>query len=320
MSKLDRVKRLAESTPDQYERPLNGTLVLDGDGLVYEACATAAKLETAVRRFKTKVFELMYLTKCGTARVHLTSKDCWKNGRAFVHSSKPYQANRKGKAKPPLLEATREAVAQDGVFLEHEGVTIILNRLVEADDAMMQDAYSVPDAVVYSPDKDLRIVPCPWYDPKTGQLDKIKDRYGYIDYYLGNTTPKVIGHGTAFFWAQMLMGDTADNVQGIRRWYGKLCGPAKAYDVLHECKTESEAANTVLDAYRFGEQNPLPEAHCLWLLRTSTDTAEGYIWSLDLSTENREFIQHCFNLEWKFTPEATQEPEQEPEVDLPWET
>lgn len=298
MSRLARATALASQLPDQFDVPMGkGTLILDGDGLVYESCATAAKLDTAVRRFKTKVLEWQFLTGCAEARVHLTPKGCWKNGRSAVKSVKPYQDNRAGKAKPPLLEATREAVAKAGVFGPDEGVTVLQSMQWEADDGMMIDAYSVPDALVMSPDKDLRIVPCRWYDMQTGVTDTIKNRYGWIAF--DDTKGKVIGHGTAFFWAQMLMGDTADNVKGLEKLYGKLCGPAAAYRTLKDCTTEVEAANTVLDAYRFAGQNPLPEAHCLWLLRTPQDTAQGYIWSLALSEENRAFVLECFNKPWR---------------------
>jgi hypothetical protein len=71
--------------------------------------------------------------------------------------------------------------------------------------------------------------------------------------------------------------------------------PAKAGEVITLARTEDDAANAVLDLYRSIGQNPLPEACMLWLLRTPEDTAEGYIWSLNLSAENRLFIQECFN-------------------------
>lgn len=301
MSRLAKAQALGQALPVQFDVPVGkGTLILDGDGLVYESCATAAKLDTAVRRFKTKVLEWQFVTGCAEVRVHLTPKGCWKNGRSEVKSVKRYQDNRAGKAKPPLLEATRDAVAQPGVFDPDEGVTILRSMQWEADDGMMMDAYSITDAIVLSPDKDLRIVPCKWYDMHTGVTDVIKDRYGWVAY--DENKGKVLGHGTAFFWAQMLMGDTADNVKGLEKLYGKLCGPAAAFRTLKDCKTEAEAANTVIDAFRFSAQNPLPEAHCLWLMRTPEDTAAGYIWSLPLSDENRAFVLDCFNSDWRLEP------------------
>lgn len=321
MSVLARAKAVASLLPDQFDVPIGkGTLILDGDGLVYESCATAAKLDTAVRRFKTKVLELQFLTGCAHVRVHLTPRGCWKNGRSEVLAVKKYQDNRAGKAKPPLLEATREAAAMPGVFSDDEGITVHSSMLIEADDGMMIDAYSIPDAIVVSPDKDLRIVPCKWYDLQTGYTDVIKDRYGWINF--DQAKGKVVGHGTAFFWAQMLMGDTADNVKGLEKLYGKLCGPAAAYKTLADCASEERAANTVLDAYRFANQNPLPEAHCLWLLRTPEDSAAGYIWSLPLSEANRAFVLDCFNRPWRMALGGegdTEEPSTASQDIPPWE-
>lgn len=285
---------------ESFFRPSSGVLTLDADGLLYCAANGKAKLSTAIRTAKTLIFEMQFLTQCADVRAHLTRRGNFKAGRHLLLGVKPYQGNRKGKAKPPLLEPLREALAQPGVFNEEEGVTVFLHEDVEADDAMMMDAYSIKDVKGWSPDKDLQIMPCPLYDKETGQWDKITSRYGYIK---AASTPsgtfKVKGHGTAFFWAQMLMGDTADNVAGLLSLDGKLCGPKRAFDVLHSITSEDDAANLVLDGYRALNQNPLPEAAAMWLLRTPQDTAAGYLWSLGLTPQNRDFLGDCFNRKWK---------------------
>lgn len=315
------------------------TLVLDADGLIYEACHKAAKLETAIRRAKLRILEVQFLTKCQFVRAHLTARGSHKAGRHLLVGAKgAYQGNREGSVKPPLLEPLREALAKPGVFDEDDGITVILHRHLEADDGMMQDAYTIPGAVVYSADKDLRIVPCDWYDPATGKVDRIKDRYGWARY--SEEAGKLLGHGTAFFWGQMLTGDEADHVRGLR--YVERLGPYRALkmaakdcpvcagtgylpphtrgsqkceclrellkepmghvgagEVLAPCRTEDDAANAVLGLYRAIGQNPLPEACMLWLLRANEDTAEGYIWSLGLSPENRAFVQECYNTPYR---------------------
>lgn len=324
-----------DALPAQFEKATSGTLSLDADGLLYVATNKVAKMSTAIRNAKTRIMELAFLTKCGLVRAHLTSRGSTKAGRYNLLGVKPYQGNRTGKEKPPLLEPLREWLAAEGAFLPHEGVEVYLHRDMEADDAMMMDAYTIPDVVVYSPDKDLRIVPCSWYDLETGRTDKISNRYGWLGW--DETKGKVTGHGTAFFWAQMLMGDAADNVKGLRcvptqsttyrakrfanpdchacggtgrtgipekceclrEWYNKDIGPSEAFSLLGVAKTEDGAANIVLDAYRAIDQNPLPEAGMLWLLRAPHDTAEGYIWSLGLSEQNRAFVQDCYNREYR---------------------
>lgn len=287
------------NAPAQFETGVIGrTLIMDGDAAAYKASAGAAKLETAIRRFTTQIYEAMYLTKATQARVHITPKGCWKNGRHLLKGVKPYQGNRTNKEKPPLLEPLREAA--ESAFADFEDIVVIPNRKWEADDGIMIDAYTIEDAVVWSEDKDLNIVPCTKYDIKTGKFDVITDRYGWIkEDYTPSGTLKIKGHGTKFFWAQMLMGDTADHVQGILKYEGKKCGARGAINALEFIESEDHAANLVINAYREIAQNPLPEAEALWLLRVPDDSALAYMWSLDLTERNREYLVECSNQDWK---------------------
>ena len=112
---------------------------------------------------------------------------------------------------------------------------------------------------------------------------------------------KLVGQGPLFFWAQMLMGDTADNIQGVLRYRGKLCGPGVAYEALRDAKDIDEAANIVIDAYRAIDQNPIPEGYLLWLQRWPGDHVVTYFNSVGLSDENRRFIYECYHREWYIT-------------------
>lgn len=273
-----------------------GVLILDGDGLCYEASASAKSLPLALDKLRQKVLELMFLVGAQECRMHLTAKGSRKNMRDCLLGALPYQGNRQGKPKPPLLEILRIAAAQPGGFPEGTGVTVILHRFLEADDGMMQDAYTQPKALVVSADKDLRIVPCPWYDMQTGNVDTIQDRYGWAEF--DPDKGKIVGHGTKFFWAQMLHGDQADNVKGLFSALGKRCGAVEAAEILRGCTSEDIAANTVLDLYRLIQQNPWPEAYALWLLRSDDDHVAKYITSLRISKANQEFLREQYNTGW----------------------
>ena len=97
-----------------------------------------------------------------------------------------------------------------------------------------------------------------------------------------------------FFWAQMLMGDQADNIQGLAPAPGKTraCGPAKAFKLL-EGANEADAARIVLDCYRELGQDPLPEAHLLYLLRHPDDNVLEYLNGLDLLPELKRYLEDC---------------------------
>lgn len=275
-----------------------GLLILDGDGLCYEAAATSKTLPLALKKLTQKVMELMFLLDVSECRMHLTASGSKKNYRGGLLGVKPYQGNRQGKAKPALLEPLRIAAAREGAFHEGTGITAILHRHLEADDGMMQDAYA-PSAlrkVLVSADKDLQIAPCPLYDVGTGKLDCIADRFGWVQY--DEDKGKIVGHGTAFFWAQMLYGDAADNVQGLLGVNRKTCGAVSAWQLLQDVKGEDAAANLVIGLYRCIQQNPWPEAYALWLLRTEDDHIAHYFNSIKWDAANAAFLSEMYKERW----------------------
>lgn len=278
---------LLNELPEQFPPPVEGRiLLLDSDFMAYQAAATVKNLDTAVRRFQTLVETQRFLVNAETVRVHLTESGCQKLRRFDYPTVKPYQANRDGKAKPPLLSPLRRAIPT----LDWESHWSIHSwRDREADDGLMMDACIFGDsAVMVSGDKDLNITPGPLWIADEGRIDCIQDRFGWIKLKQTTNGNKVVGHGTKFFWAQMLMGDQADNVQGIIRLNGKLCGAVGAYNALEGITEESDAAEFILRAYIAANQNPLAEAECLWLHRSLHDTAHGYLSELGLP----DYLQH----------------------------
>lgn len=273
--------------PEQFPEAVPGRiLLLDADFMCYKASSTVKALDTAVRRFQTLVEVERFLVNAETVRVHITESGCQKLRRFDYPTVKPYQANRDGKAKPPLLSPLRRAIPT----LDWESHWSIHSwRDREADDGLMLDALLYGDrAIMVSGDKDLNITPGPLWIADEGRVDYIPDRFGWIKLKQTTNGNKVVGHGTKFFWAQMLMGDAADNVQGIIRLNGKLCGAVGAYNALKDIKSETEAATFVLCAYIAANQNPLAEAECLWLRRSLSDSAYAYLSELGLP----DYLQH----------------------------
>jgi hypothetical protein len=292
---------------DQFKGHVQGrTLILDADGPAYVAAATVKTVATAVRRFQQSILTQLFLTKAENAILHLTSSTSHKAGRFNIIAHKPYQGQREGKAKPALLEATRQAVANEANWLKE--YTVVMNHIVEADDAMITDAYRLKEhGLIWSEDKDLRMTPYPYWDIKCGC---IMHANGFGSLHLEYTPAgqvKLLGYGLKFFWAQMLMGDTADNIKGVIKLEGKLCGPKGAYDFLSSYDTACGTCNAVIDAYRAINQNPIPEGWLLWLLRSPTDTFWIYLNELQWSAANRAFLDDCVRREWFAVPVTNQE-------------
>ena len=279
----------------------NRVLLLDGDGAAYRAAATAKTLPTAFKRFVTEVLTDMFNTQSQLVRVHLTGAGGVKANRGLYPAAKPYQGNRQGKAKPPLLEPLRELLGREEEALRMglpEDWYVQLHRYWEADDALTQDSVTHGAlGIVKSDDKDLRLVPGPYWEDKRGQMDVLApgNRFGWIDQdFTPSLKLKVKGHGTKFFWAQMLMGDKADNIQGLSRLDGKLIGEAGTLDFLGKIDDEDEAANRILWAYARNGQDALAEAQLLWLRRSEHDCAYRYLTELNLDGNLRKWVDQLY--------------------------
>lgn len=293
--------------PDQFQSAVPGrTLIIDGDGPCYVAAATVKRLDTALRNFQQEILKRMFLAGASDCRIHLTARDSDKHGRFRVKAGKPYQGNRKSKAKPPLLEPLRELVADNSTWLDD--YSVLLHRELEADDGMIQDSYLLGEnGVICSEDKDLRMTPYPYYEIDRGQVQPSQP-VGWVSIkHTPSGTPKLTGQGPLFFWAQMLMGDTADNVQGVARYNGKLCGAVCAFDVLKDVTCINDAANIVLDAYREINQNAVAEGWLLWLTRWHKDNVIQYMRELNLTGANRDFIEDCVLRDWVMPKEVADE-------------
>ncbi|QZI86123.1 hypothetical protein PODOV006v2_p0029 [Vibrio phage 15E36.1] len=137
------------------------------------------------------------------------------------------------------------------------------------------------DVVIASSDKDSAITPCWNWNPDTYKMQwvtklgelvpkyknaMVKD-YAYVGTGVfwkkgekagqektkrvcigekpSSAITKLKGSGLKFFYAQILMGDAADNYKGLPNW-----GMTGAYNLLCNCKSEKELYMAVLKAYK----------------------------------------------------------------------
>lgn len=162
------------------------------------------------------------LAGAGTAVLH-TTHNSNKGGRDAAAILKPYQANRADRDnRPEQLDRIREFLAA-GVG-DTKGLFTGMNHTEqEADDGMAQAAYEDPaNNIVCSMDKDLLMVPGLKLNMYTHEVYKVDDPFGSIWIDDSKSTKKLTGQGTKFFWAQLLMGDTADNISGLPECPGSM--------------------------------------------------------------------------------------------------
>lgn len=272
-------------------------LILDGDLPAYAVAATVKTVPTAVRHYQQRMLQAMFLAECGQLHVHLTHEDSLKAGRFMVKATQPYQGQRSGSAKPPLLGSVRRAVTLPENWLPEYDV--VMHEHLEADDGMMMQAYHYKEfGIIRSEDKDLRMTPYRYYDIEKG-IVFAPDPVGHLyKSYTPAGKMKVLGHSLKFFWAQMVMGDTADHIRGLQLLNGGKVAEAGTFNLLDPITDINEIANTVIDAYRVINQNPIPEGWLLWLLRYPGDSFWRYCHELEWTPVNWAFLQECVQRDW----------------------
>lgn len=239
-------------------------LHLDGDLLCYFA---GGNEETTVAESRLRA-----ISKINTMReqsgsesvvLHLTAESSTKGDRRIIATVKPYQGQRKSGRKPKNWAYLRQWA---------EGYTGDLFRSKlwatrEADDGMVLCAYAAKDldlVVIGSGDKDLRMSPgwhCNWSD--------------YSMTFVPTGAFNVVGcdglqYGHRWFWEQMLQGDTADNIPGLPRWYGALCGKQTAAKLLAGVTDNDAAFELVYGGYEaeYGldaDDRFIEQAMLLWM-------------------------------------------------------
>ena len=167
--------------------------------------------------------------------LHTTPSGSTKGGRNEQAVLREYQANRKDRdGKPEFLDHIRAYLISEIGAGGHG--TAHLDQ--EADDGMATAGWQAylngrDDAklcVIASKDKDLRMVP--GFQLIGDEVRAELNSFGSIELDRSKSSPKVIGRGTSFFWAQLLMGDTADNISGLPKIVGRRVAevkPTKAY-------------------------------------------------------------------------------------------
>ena len=186
------------------------------------------------------------------------------NFRNDIAVTKVYKGTRKG-AKPFHFNNIT-------AYLENQ-YNVVWAEGLEADDLLSIEQFSrldKRDTIICSRDKDLKITPGYHYQWECGAQPSFGpawvDTLGSIN--LSKDGKKLRGTGLRFFYAQLLMGDTVDNIAGLGRF-----GPIKTHKALMPCKTEEDLFNTVRGLYveqyglETGEKRLLEMGRLAWMVR-----------------------------------------------------
>lgn len=197
------------------------------------------------------------------------------NFRNDIAKTKPYKGNRK--SEKPFHYRNLKA------YIKHAYNAIVADGM-EADDAMTIEQCSRLgrlDTIICSRDKDLRICPGMHYGWEVSNQDSFPpQRVSELGSFWESSSGRIHGTGLRFFYFQLIVGDSTDNIPGLPRG-----GPVKAYNVLKDCDTEEDMFNVVSKLYRekLGErweEYMLEQGRLLWMVRELDKEGKPIMWEI----------------------------------------
>lgn len=215
------------------------------------------------------------------------------NFREAIAKKKGYKANRKDVVRPFHYENIKAYLKECYITTVCEGY--------EADDGMAiaQTAALRADipTIICTRDKDLRQVKGWHYGWECGQQAEwgphFVEGFGELipTYYpeghkQAGKLKKLVGTGDKWFLAQLLMGDSVDNIPGLKGW-----GPVKVLELLEPTKSYEEGLCLVIREYQTYYGNRLDsdeawprelteQAQLVYMVREKNDDGSLKHWRL----------------------------------------
>lgn len=259
------------------------TIYQDGDGLAYYCAGNDETTVAEARaRLRDKVNSMGDISRAAQGMILLTGSGGHKGHRYAVARVKPYQGQRVSSKRPKNWLALRQLLEVG----EFGPVTLDFDR--EADDRFGQYGWANPEGTVISTqDKDMRMVPGFHMDWKDNRMFYLAPGT-YSEYFNDKL------YGEAWFWHQMLMGDTADNIPGLPMAFGKRIGEVTTFKYLSSATNGEQAFNLVYQAYasHYGDRalTEMGEQAVLLWMRASPDAH----WAESLNAVG-VVGKHCWN-------------------------
>lgn len=258
--------------------PPDLTPLVDGDILRYEIGFGAETGWRALRNDPEGIPPFYFVEEMLLQRIEKLKDACKTTvqpeifiteGRTFrddVAVTKPYKGTRK-ESKPWHFRNLT-------VYLTDVlGATVCEG--LEADDVMAIRHGEDPNTIVCSRDKDLKQVPGYFYSWELGRQPSFGPtmitKEGTLHLDRDKKPPKLSGTGDLFFYAQLLSGDTVDNIPGLPG-----CGAVATFNLLTSVDTPLSSKERVYQAYErtIGEgwkEYLLEQGRLVWIIRRNKD-------------------------------------------------
>lgn len=199
--------------------------LIDADIVLYRVGFTTNNESSSIAKFRTDdmMDGILLGTDASSFRAYLS--DSKENNFRFQIYPK-YKANRVA-PRPIHYDVIKEHL------ITGWGATFAFG--MEADDALGID--QTPDSIICSIDKDLKQIPGKHYNIVTGEISE-------VSYW----------EGLKFFYEQLLVGDSVDNIQGC--WQIGKAKATKALQPILEDAGEEKLFDCVLKLYKQQHQGP----------------------------------------------------------------
>ncbi len=194
--------------------------LIDGDILLYSTCYSNINIDDfyfVKYSFLTTMHNILSSTGTCDYIGFLTSKTNFRKD-VKISLDKAYKGNRK-KELPKWFFELKDWLTNDLGFITID--------TLEADDCLSIYSRYSSDCVIVSTDKDLLQIVGNHYNPNTSVFRRVDKEEAKLN-----------------LWIQVLMGDSTDNVSGIRG-----VGKVKAAQILSNCPFRQTYESTVLEKY-----------------------------------------------------------------------
>lgn len=208
---------------------------MDADIVVYRCAAFHENdpLEAAIASMNDMMYRIIQAVDASEYIAYLSSGE---NERKRIDPT--YKANRDGKVEPRHRVALKQSCTDEWKAISVHGI--------EADDALgiKQSLSSTDDTTICSIDKDLLQI-------SGNHYNFVKDEYVFVEPV----------EGTRLFYRQLITGDRADNVTGVRG-----LGIVKASRLIDHLVDEADMLEVVQNLY-MDDTRLVTNADLLWIHR-----------------------------------------------------